>query len=134
MGIWIEKYKCPKRDGSFWDIPKRFVFWFYICLLLKSINKSILSSFAALFLLIAPHFLHLKTITYPFFPSISILTGSKSPWHSSALSPGFLSTCFECKQYGQWFLQEYPSYGTFLPQFSHINSSSISVNLLSFNI
>jgi len=33
------------------------------CFVLSSISNSILSSSAALFLLIAPHFLHLKTIT-----------------------------------------------------------------------
>ena len=27
--------------------------------------------------------------------------GSKTPWHVSALSPGFTSTCFECKHLGQ---------------------------------
>ena len=93
-------------------------YYIFNCLLLKSIINSILSSFAALFFLIFPHFLHLKMITYPFFPSISKLTGSKSPWHSSCLSPGFLSTCLECKQYGQWFLEEYPNLETFFPQLS----------------
>ena len=46
-----------------------------------------LSSLATLFLLIAPHFLHLNMITYPFLLSSSTLIGSKSPWHSSSLSP-----------------------------------------------
>lgn len=98
--------------------------------MLNLITSSILSSSANLFFLIAPHFLHLKTITYPFLGLNSSPTGSKIPWQLSALSPGLMSKCFECKQYGQWFLQVYPNLGTFLPQFSHINSSSILVNLL----
>ena len=69
-----------------------------IIFVLNSINFSILSSFAALFLRIAPHFLHRNIITYPFLLSISKPTGSNSPWQCSLLSPGFLSTCLEYKQ------------------------------------
>ena len=45
----------------------------------SSIIKFISSSFATLFFLISPHFLHLNKIIYPFLLFISIPTGSKIP-------------------------------------------------------
>ena len=62
----------------------------------------------------APHFLHLCVMIKP-FPDGSADTASITPPQPFALSPGLISRCREHRQYGQWFRDEYPSGGTYLP-------------------
>ena len=65
--------------------------------------------------------------------NFSIPTGSSIPLHELFLSPGFMSTCFEYKQYGQWSLAVYPNFLTFLPHFSQTKDSSIMLKVFMFN-
>ena len=55
--------------------------------------------------------------------------GRKIPLHSFALSPGFISTCREHRQNGQWLREVYPRASTSFPQAAHIKPLSFFENL-----
>ena len=108
-------------------------FWCF-CQPFRIISKIALSlsSGAHLFLTVFPHLLHLKTITFPFFGLSSIWMGIKSPLQLFCLSPGFISTCNEHKQYGQWLREETLSGSTIFLQFWQTKPLSFLVNTFIF--
>ena len=93
------------------------------------LSGCISASCAARFLCISPHFVHLYTMIYPFFGSGMADIGSIGPRHSFALSPGFMSTCIDQRQKGQWSRELLPRGFTSLPQFRQINPLSFLENL-----
>ncbi len=102
---------------------------FYFPATVREISRSRSSSSAALLRFTAPHLSHLCITMNPRFGSVSAPIGRRAPPHSQALSPGFISICTDQRQYGQWFLDVYPSGSTFLPQWMQVNPLSFFVNL-----
>lgn len=90
------------------------------------------SSGADLFLERIPQLMHWYRMTQPFLLFESMPIGFSSPWHCDILSPGpSLSTCFEKRHTGQWFLYEPFSSGrTCAPQFSQTKCSSLAIKTM----
>ncbi len=88
----------------------------------------IFASCAALLRTVFPHLSQRWIIIYPRFGSGSARIGRRMPPQVFALSPGFISTCREQRQNGQWLREVYPSGSTSFPQFLHIKPLSFLVN------
>ena len=84
------------------------------------IIASVLSSDDACWRIVLPHFSHLWVIM-KVSPDFSTATGFIIPPHVDARSPGVLSTCFEYKHCGQWFV--YPLPVTVAPQCAQVKFS-----------
>ncbi len=116
--IWCPReelnHHLPLRTGLFYPLNYKGI------LLYNVVRISRLSSFTTRFLRSILHFAQRYKISCSPL-AISCPTGSMSPPHVSALSPGNTSTCFDQRHSGQWFVYPFPF--TSSPHCSHVKSS-----------